>query len=134
MAGAGSTGRRSSGPAPIWFVVWVVVGALWSLVVVGAMTIGVFVAPVALAATVVLGRRRDAHVGRPGIITGMSLPLLYVAYLNRAGPGMVCHDIRGGVSCTDEWSPWPWAVVGMVVLVAGVVAFVRRRDPEPAGR
>lgn len=37
------------------------------------------------------------------------------------GPGNVCT----ANSCVDEWSPWPWLAVGLVLVVLGFALFVR---------
>ncbi len=112
--------------ALMWFGVWSAIGALYALALVGAMTIGIFVLPVAVLSTVLIRRRRAAMVGLPGLISGASLPLMYIAYLYRDGPGTVCVVRRGGVECTDEWSPWPWLAIAIAMLVAGGVVFVHR--------
>ena len=103
----------------------------YSLAVVGAMTIGIFVLPVAVVATVFAGRHRRTLVGLPGLIAGAAFPLMYVAYLNRNGPGTVCTATRTGQTCTDEWSPWPWLAIAVALLLAGAIWFVRRRNTMP---
>jgi MYXO-CTERM domain-containing protein len=118
----------------LWFGVWFAVGAAYALALLGAMTIGVFVLPFAVVATLSIRRHRQARVGLPGLVSGLALPLWYVAYLNRDGPGTVCSAIAGGQSCTDEWSPWPWLALGLGLLLAGVIVFARRRRPLPPGR
>jgi len=113
------------------FAAWFAVGAGLSLGILGAMSIGVFVLPVAVAAAVVLATRHRGGDGLIGLVSGLGVPLLYVAYLNRSGPGMICTaNSAGGQSCTEEWSPWPWAVLGAVLLLGGVVLYLslaRRR-------
>ena len=115
-----------------WFAAWFLVGAGFVLALLGAMTIGIFVLPVVTVVGVLLATRRRSHVGWPGVISGLSLPLFFVAYLNRDGPGTICHTFtNGGSECTEEWSPLPWVAVGLVLLVAGVVVFIatsRSRD------
>jgi hypothetical protein len=34
---------------------------------------------------------------------------------------------RGGVHCTDDWSPWPWLGIGLLLVVAGAVVFLSSR-------
>lgn len=53
-----------------------------------------------------------------GVLAGLSLPVLYVAWLNRGGPGTVCHTLEGGEGCTEEWSPWPFLGVATLCLAA----------------
>lgn len=110
-----------------WFGGWSVAGACWVVTILGALSIGIFVLPAAIVVTVGLATRRTSAVGGPGVISGAGLPLLYVAYLNRGGPGNVCTTLGGGQSCVQEWSPWPWLALGVVLAAVGVVVFVTRR-------
>jgi hypothetical protein len=65
--------------------------------------------------------------GMAGIISGAGLPVLYVGWLNRGGPGQVCTSTATSSECTDAWSPWPFVVVAVLLLVTGMVVFVRQR-------
>jgi hypothetical protein len=114
----------------IWFITWMLTGAGYALGILGALSIGPYVLVIAVAATIVLATRTGSRVGLPGLISGPSLPLFYVAFLNRSGPGTVCTSTATSQSCVDEWSPWPWLAIGVVVLVSGCVWFAmanRRR-------
>ena len=73
-----------------WFVAWFFAGALCALAILGAFTIGIFVLPIAGAVIVFLATRRGATDGIVGLISGLGLPVLYVAFLNREGPGNIC--------------------------------------------
>jgi hypothetical protein len=116
---------QSRVPAWVWFVAWIFVGVGFMFALLGAMTIGVFVLPVAGGLAALVATRRGSIVGIPGLISGASLPLFYVAYLNRDGPGNVCRSFAdGGSACTEEWSPLPWLFVGVVLLLGGVAVFV----------
>jgi len=106
---------------------WLLAGAGYALSLIGAASIGLFVLPLPVLATVLLARRQPAARGLPGLISGLGVPLLYVAYLNRAGPGTICTTVTGGQECTGEWSPWPWLAAGVILLVLGVAAFVGRQ-------
>lgn len=125
-----------------WFVAWMLVGAGYALGVLGALSIGLYVLVITVAATIVLATRAGSGAGLPGLVSGLSLPLFYVAFLNRSGPGTVCTSTATSQSCVEEWSPWPWIVVGIVLLVAGWVWFTvaeRRRGvaealPDPAAQ
>ena len=116
---------------PSWFIAWMPVGAGYSLAVLGAASSGLYVLIVIVAATVVLATRAGSRVGLPGLISGLSLPLFFVAFLNRSGPGTLCTSTATNYSCVEEWSPWPWLVIGIVLLVSGFVWYAianRRRD------
>jgi hypothetical protein len=111
----------------VWFTAWLLVGAGYALSLVGIASIGLFILPLPVLATVLLIRRQPTTSGLPGLISGLGVPLLYVAYLNRAGPGTICTTVTGGQECNDEWSPWPWLAVGVILLILGVAAFVGRQ-------
>jgi hypothetical protein len=120
----------------MWFIAWMLVGAGCALGVLSAASIGLYVLLITVVATIVLATRPGNRVGLSGLVSGLSLPLFYVAYLNRSGPGTICTTTATSQSCSDEWSPWPWLVVGIVLLVSGCVWFAmasRRRgvvDPH----
>jgi hypothetical protein len=76
---------------------------------------------------VLLARRGAARRAIPGLLAGFGVAPLLIAYLNRDGPGNVCNATAGGSSCTEEWSPWPWLIIGCVLLAAGFGAFAMRR-------
>jgi hypothetical protein len=62
-----------------------------------------------------------------GLLTGAALPVLYVAWLNRDGPGQVCSRTATTETCADEWSPRPFVVAAIELAVAGLVVLLRRR-------
>ena len=103
------------------------------MVVLGAFTIGIFFIPVAGVLTLILLSRRASWVGLPGLITGIGLPLLVVAHLNRSGPGNISSTNPDGSSgCTQEWTPWPFLLVGLGLLVGGIIVFTKQRPKLPA--
>ena len=77
------------------------VGAALSLGVLGAMTIGIFVLPFALLGLLALLKWGDDRQSSVGLISGVGLPLLYVAYPNRNGPGTVRNR---GCLLEEYWS------------------------------
>jgi hypothetical protein len=120
----------------MWFIAWMLVGAGYALGLLSLLSIGAFVLLITLVATIVLVTRPGNRVGLPGLVSGLSLPLFFVAYLDRSGPGTICTTTATSQTCSDQWSPWPWIVVGIVLLVSGCVWFAiasRRRgvvDPQ----
>ena len=118
------------GRSVAWFGAWVLVGAAWALVLIGAASIGVFVLPVALVATLLLARARGTAAGLPGVVAGLGLPFFYVAYLNRAGPDPR-HCNVGGTHCEELMNPWPWFVIGAAFVLGGVALFAyQHRDRD----
>jgi hypothetical protein len=56
------------------------------------------------------------------------MPCLYIAYLNRDGPGNVCTAYaHGGQSCTQEYSPLFWAGVAAALITTGLIMFMVQR-------
>jgi hypothetical protein len=112
-----------------WLPAWSVLGAGF---VVGVISvIGVIVLPIVIVLIVLLSRVRSARPAHPGVVAGFGLPLLYVAWLNRRGPGNVCKTFANGESCVEQMSPWPWFALGAGLLATGillaVIWHVRRR-------
>ena len=95
------------------------------LTLLGAFTIGIFMPPLAVLGSLALARRPAARRAVVGLLTGFGLPLLWVAYLNRSGPGLVCTSTATSQACDQQWAPWPWLAVGLVAAAAGVLAFAR---------
>ena len=123
------TSRPTDRRNVIWFIAWMLTGAGYALGILGALSIGPYILVITVAVTIVLTTRTGSR-GLPGLISGLSLPLFYVAFLNRSGPGTVCTSTATSRSCVDEWSPWPWLGIAIVLLVSGCVWFAmanRRR-------
>jgi hypothetical protein len=128
---------RPPGRTAAQYVLWAVVGAGAAASLLGALTIGVFLLPVTAVLAGLLAWRGNRQAAGPGILAGLGLIPLYIAYLNRGGPGMVCTGTAAAGSCTQEWSPWPWLAAGLALAGAGaigsVVASRKSRPPDRAG-
>lgn len=122
----------------LWsFFAWPVVGAALALSLLGMMSIGIFILPFAVGGLLALQKWGGSRKSSVGLISGVGLPFLYIAYLNRDGPGTVCTAFgNGGQQCTEEWSPWPWLLIGVALVALGVALFVkearRHRAPLPS--
>src|SRR5690349_15036940 len=109
-----------------WIAAWTLAGVALLFALLSAMTIGLFILPFAILAVVALARRPAAFPAWPSVLFGTGLPLLFVAYLNREGPGEICHQFtNGGESCTQEFNPWPWLAAGALVIGTAVALLVR---------
>lgn len=104
------------------FLGWTLPGIVFCVALLTPFTIGL--AALALAGLLVLalmlsGWYRD---GSPaGLVSGAGPVLLYVAWLNRRGPGSICTTTHsGGGQCLDEWSPWPWLAAGLALTLLGL--------------
>jgi hypothetical protein len=107
------------------FALWLVVGTAYVVAVLGILTIGILVLPVAIIANAFAARRRPLTPAVFGLLGGLGIPLLFVGFANINGPGNVCTHFAGGESCTQEWTPWPWLLAGAVLIVVAIVLFVR---------
>ena len=107
------------------FVLWAVVGAGGCLALLGALSIGIFVAPVVALLALVLLLTTQADRSMVGAVSGLSVPLFYVAWLNRDGPGEVCRVEEHFTACAEQWSPWPWLVAGFAFAAVGIAVFQR---------
>ena len=114
---------RAHFPACRWFWAWAFVGFAAA---VGFVSLGVLIlAPVAAVAAVMASRpaiRSSAF----GFVTGAGLLLVYVAWLQRAGPGTTCWHTATASGCDEHLNPLPWLFAGLVLVAAGVVGHARR--------
>jgi hypothetical protein len=120
-----------NGRASLAFLGWTVVGAGAVLGALTMLSIGIFVLPGTALLAGFLAWRGHGLGGRligPSVLTGAGIIPLYVAYLNRGGPGNVCTTWATGGSCTQETSPWPWVAAGLLMGTGGVtLALMLRR-------
>ena len=120
---------RPSGWA--WFFVWALLGSAAAL---GSVSLGpLLLLPVVLVGAFLWARpevRRSAF----GLLTGAGTLLLYVAWLQRDGPGTTCWHTATASGCDQYLNPLPWLVAGAVLVVAGFVAHGRRSLNATAAR
>ena len=117
------TAGRPAGRAYVW---WLFVGALFGLGVESLLTIGALLLVLAGGLAGVglrLPTLRNSSI--TATMAGVGASVLYLAWLNRGGPGEVCKTSGTDVSCVDAWSPWPFVVVA-VLFVGASVALARR--------
>jgi hypothetical protein len=102
---------------------WALLGCIAAL---GFVSLGVLVlAPVAVVGGLMASRpviRRSAF----GLLTGAGALLLYVAWLQRAGPGTTCWHTTTATGCDEHLNPLPWLLAGIATFVGGIIGHVRR--------
>jgi hypothetical protein len=68
------------------------------------------------------GIRRSAF----GLLSGAGALLLYIAWVQRAGPGTTCWQTQTASGCDQHLNPLPWLLVGSLLFIAGITAHARR--------
>jgi hypothetical protein len=120
----GSLHERSHSDTWAHFCLWALLGAAASL---GLLTLGsLVVLPVLIGGGLLLRRpalRRSAF----GVLSGAGAVSLYVAFVQRRGPGTVCWHTATASGCDQYLNPWPWLVAGTALLLSGVIVYARRR-------
>jgi hypothetical protein len=110
-----------------WFAAWVVVGCALALGVISFALGPLVVIPAAVMA-VLMVRRPAARRSAYGALIGVGLLLLFVAYVNREGPGTTCWEHGTTAGCGEHLNPLPWLLLGLAFVVGGFVAHRLRRD------
>ena len=106
-----------------WFFLWLLLGVAFAL---GAVSLGPLVVVPVAAIGLLLALRPRIRRSAFGLLSGVGLLLLYVAWVQRDGPGTTCWHTATGSGCDQHLNPLPWLVVGAILLATGVIAQARR--------
>jgi hypothetical protein len=106
-----------------WFAAWALVGAAAAL---ATVSLGLLVGIPAAAVAAVMASRPTIRHSALGLVFGAGLLLLYVAYVQRQGPGTTCWHRGTASGCDQHLNPIPWLVLGVVFVVAGVMGQAAR--------
>lgn len=110
--------RDRSGPGGL--VLWLVGGAALGFGFASLPSIGMLVLPVGVIILVAAGIVTRGQ-GWPLMLAGTALPLLWVAWLQRRGPGWVTYETDTGGGGSELLDPVPWLLTGLgLLLLAGV--------------
>jgi hypothetical protein len=109
-----------------WFAAWVVVGCALALGVV-SFALGPLVFIPAAVVAVLMIRKPEARRAAYGALIGVGVLLLFVAYVNREGPGTTCWQHGTTMGCGEHLNPLPWLALGLAFIVGGFVAQRLRR-------
>jgi hypothetical protein len=105
------------------FAGWVLVGALGGLTAIAIFSIGIFVAPIFVLAGVFVARRTQYPLDALGLVVGLGIPCLAVAFANRDSNPCVADSFN---SC-GGFDPHPWLAAGLTLVVAGASAYFALR-------
>lgn len=116
------------------FVAWALVGLIAASGIASLLTIGILFVTASVVLAGLLLWLRATRDGSPlGLGIGAAVVVGYIGWLNRGGPGSVCHPTSGqGLSCQDEWSPWPFFAFAAVLALGAIAAFLALRKRFPA--
>jgi hypothetical protein len=106
-----------------WFFVWVLLGSAATL---STVSLGPLLLLPTVLVGVILWRRAGIRDSALGLLAGAGVLLLYVALLQRDGPGTTCWHTATASGCAQHLNPLPWLVAGLVLVLAGFVAYARR--------
>ena len=122
-------------PPPMWtYAWWLVVGALLGLGVMALLTIGLlFLLTAALLIGLGVGLPVLRNRSVVAVPAGIGLSVLYLAWINREGPGNVCDITSTSTKCTEQSSPWPFLAVALVLVATSFVVARLVRHQTPAG-
>lgn len=82
---------------------WLVAGSVIAFFGMSLMTVGLPVLAIAIVAAALRNWKWDL----PGLLAGVSLPVLWVAWKNRGGPGNECITTPSVSGCGELLDPMP---------------------------
>jgi len=107
-----------------WFVLWTALGAAATL---ASLSLQILAAPLVVVVVLVLVARGAVSRAAFGLLAGAGLVALYVAYVQRKGPGVVTWHTATASGAEEYMDPRPWLIAGGILVAAGILAFIWRR-------
>ncbi len=108
-----------------WFVAWAAIGCGFG---VAAVSFGPLLFIPVLGVAVVLaarqgGRQYQLTRAASGVFSGLGAVSLFVAFVQRKGPGTVYWHTATASGADTYLDPRPWLVAGIVLVAGGLAAF-----------
>jgi hypothetical protein len=125
--------RSEAGHGWAWFAAWLVVGGALAFSIVDGLAFGLLVLPFAIVAVMVLIARHHFDRSAWGLLCGAGLLSLYVAYVQRNGPGTVSWHTAAASGSSTYMDPRPWLIAGLLLVAIGAAAFLWRRRSVTKG-
>jgi len=107
-----------------FFWAWAAIGSVAALGLI-SFGLGPFASIPAAVAGVLLARKESARASAFGLLTGAGLLCLFVAWLQRHGPGITCWQTATSSGCDQNLNPLPWLIAGIALVAVGVAAHRR---------
>lgn len=109
------------------FVAWLLAGGSLVTVFLGAFSVvSLWALATGVVAIAVAIGIKGGDLCAFGLVSGAAIPLFYVAWANRKGPGEVCVTTQLMVTCVQELSPWAWLAAAFVLFPVGIGMFWKR--------
>jgi hypothetical protein len=108
-----------------WFWAWAAVGAVGAL---GMVSLGPIALGPALIASGALATCQAARRSTFGLLAGAGLVFLFIAYVQRKGPGTTCWHTATAAGCDQYLNPIPWLLIGLFLLVGAILLQNRHGD------
>jgi hypothetical protein len=80
-----------------------------------------------------MARSRAGRQSLFGLLAGVGLLSLFVAYAQREGPGTSCWHTATASGCDQHLNPIPWLVIGVALIACAAIAQLRQNRPDAAG-
>jgi hypothetical protein len=110
------------------FLAWVAVGAA---IVFGFFLFSIFVLAAAVLVGVLVALQPSLRRGALGMLTGAGAISLWVAWVQRKGPGTVYWHTATASGSDQYLDPRPWLAAGLLLVIGGVAAHLwRNRSPR----
>lgn len=109
------------------FFIWALLGGVAAF---GLLAFGLIALVLILLGGWVATTRPGFRHSGFGILAGVGAAMLYVAYVQRHGPGLVCWHTATESGCDQYANPWPWLLVGALVVLVSFLAHARRMRLE----
>lgn len=113
----------SRDPSWLQWIVWALCGGAAAVVLVGAFALaplGLIAAGGFASVALVLG---GANISAIGAAAGVGSWGFVLGWQNRHGPGDYCWGSASKGGCNQEWSPWPFVIIGAVLVIASLAVF-----------
>jgi hypothetical protein len=115
----------------ISYGLWALGGAASSFTILGAMSIGIFILPIAIAIIVFAASRRPRWPEILGLLPGVAAPILWIGVVQWrrcATAGIHMQVSNGGMiirghSCPSSFDPQAWLLTGMAIALIGAAAY-----------
>jgi hypothetical protein len=121
--------ERTEGRGPAWFGAWTVTGAALTFCFLTGFSIGLLLLPLALVLLAFVVRRSPQLPEAAGLVAGIGVTLLAVAFINRDYEPCPSHGVlrlepgQESVSC-GGFDPHPWLNSGFAITAVGAFTYL----------